>query len=130
MSPQRVTSIGARPKPVHLRSFTKEARTFCGRVASAVDLAREMSDEATCRRCIARLTELRQAVSKSQLKRRNRIEDRAKACFEIVARVGIEITGDVWEAEDERMRQAFRDVVDFMEDLGEEDADDRSEEPE
>ncbi len=88
-------------------------------------IARRSAPPGGCIFCRAKAGE---SDSRRQIERRSQIENRAKACFEILARTGIGIIGDIWEAEHERTREAFRAIVDYMEYLAEEDEADRGEE--
>lgn len=110
-----VTSIDDRPHPVHIKSFTTEGYTTCGRMRIAgVQVAKFLS-EVTCKRCRRKYEQAEKEDSKQRSEARNRIEARAKACFEIwddANRAGL-----VWETVTETEREAFREVLAYAESL-------------
>lgn len=123
-----VTSIVSGTGVVHCRSFSDETRTLCARWKARTAIANN-SREITCKRCIRLIDEMAQRDSKHRLEMRNKLEARAKACFEIFARTAPQdgFIGNVWEREDERTRQAFREILDYTETLFLEDDDARRE---
>lgn len=125
---KKLTAMPAGGKLVHIRSFDEPKKTFCGRISAAVNIARQLSTESTCRKCVEGLERARATDARIQVETRNRVEDRAKACFEILARESdYGQFNDVWEREEERTREAFRKIVRYMTDLCGEDSDEQFE---
>jgi hypothetical protein len=118
-----VTSIATRQKLVHLQDYG--ARTFCGRPISAVQVAKESGREVTCQRCLKAYVKEADADSHERSQMRNRVEARAKACFEIWDRANG--AGLVWETVAETQREAFRQILRYAEDIFIEDDDERRE---
>jgi hypothetical protein len=118
-----VTSIATRQKLIHLQS--DGPRTFCGRPVSAVRVAKDSGREVTCQRCLKAYLKAAEEDSRYRGHERNRIEDRAKACFEIWDRATG--AGLVWERVTETQREAFRQILDYAEGLFRDDEAERRE---
>jgi hypothetical protein len=126
-----IVEMKPRARPVHIQRapFSKdprENRTLCGRSDRAVVLA-ERVRQATCQRCLAEL----QKVSAEQSQRigvvRNKIEARAKAAYEVWARgLNCQVA---WEHLYQEARNTWYDVVDYLQAVFEDEAQEARERP-
>ena len=111
------------PHPVHINSFAAEGYTTCGRMRVAGVQVAKFLNEVTCRGCRRKWFAAEKADSKQRSEARNRIETRAKACFEIWDRFNG--GGRVWEHLSIDEQEAFRQILDYTEALFLEDDDER-----
>lgn len=111
---RRAVSIAAATASVHVRSFDREGRTFCGRaIVAGARLAVNSTAEATCRKCQAGVEIWRQAESQRMTEARNRRIALARQARDIFAHRAGSMSVP-YEHLSANERQAWLDVVDFL----------------